>query len=84
MAGLKNKKNKTEDRADLTAEESICEGDQSWEIQIAQLLMKVEASIDIGKSSVSDFIRLLNLHRECEEDSITQITVCWVDPAEVK
>ncbi len=84
MAALNDRLKKTKTRADITAEETTCGGNESWEARIAQLLMKVETSIDTGKASVSDFIRLMEKHRECEGEVETQITVRWVDPTEAR
>jgi hypothetical protein len=36
------------------------------------------------KASLTDYIRLMQLHRELEEEDATEIKVTWVEPEETK
>jgi hypothetical protein len=53
---------------------------------VKQLLEKMEAKLggDEVKASLGDYIRLMQLHRELEEESATEIKVTWVEPEETK
>ena len=47
-----------------------------------QLLEKMEAKLGGRnvKASLGDYIRLMQLHRELEEEEVTEIQVTWVNP----
>jgi hypothetical protein len=49
---------------------------------VEELLKKVTAGFqsDQVKATLADYIRLVQLQRELEEDQPDQITVTWVDP----
>jgi len=49
---------------------------------VKQLLEKMEAKLGGRnvKASLGDYIRLMQLHRELEEEEPRDITVTWVDP----
>ena len=51
-----------------------------------QLLEKMEAKLGgrSAKASLGDYIRLLQLHRELEEEEATDIKVTWVEPEGTK
>lgn len=36
------------------------------------------------KASLGDYIRLMQLHRELEEEEATEIKVTWVEPEQTK
>jgi hypothetical protein len=46
----------------------------------------VEARLEKGdvKATVADYIRLVQLQKELEEDEPAEIKVTWVEPAETK
>jgi hypothetical protein len=50
--------------------------------KIDDLLKKVEARLEKGdvKATVADYIRLVQLQKEMEEDEPTEIRVTWVEP----
>ncbi len=49
-----------------------------------QILERVEQKISEGdvKATLGDYIRLVQLHKELEEEEPGEITVRWVDPEE--
>jgi hypothetical protein len=49
---------------------------------VKQLLEKMEAKLGGKevKASLGDYIRLMQLHRELEEEEATEIKVTWVEP----
>ena len=51
---------------------------------VKQLLEKMEQKLgsEDVKASLGDYIRLMQLHRELEEEDVTEIKVTWVDPEE--
>jgi hypothetical protein len=53
---------------------------------VKQLLEKMEEKLGGKevKASLADYIRLLQLHRELEEEDATEIKVTWVEPEETK
>jgi hypothetical protein len=53
---------------------------------IRQLLAKMETQLGDAtvKPSLADYIRLIGLQRELEEDEVTEIKVTWVEPEETK
>lgn len=53
---------------------------------IAEVMGTIEKRIDEDelKPTVGDFIRLLQLEREIEEEQPKEIKVSWVDPSESK
>ena len=53
---------------------------------VEQILEKVEKRLGEGdvKATVSDYIRLMQLHKELEDDEPGEITVKWVDPEETE
>ena len=52
--------------------------------RIAFLLEKVECQVNDGnmKASLTDYIRLLQMHRECEDQAPRNIEVKWIEPVE--
>jgi hypothetical protein len=53
--------------------------------RIAELLVKIESQLDVGKMKITlaDFIRLTQLERELEQDDRPrEIIVTWKDPSE--
>jgi hypothetical protein len=49
---------------------------------VSKLLAKVEKKLtgtDM-KASLGDYVRLVQLQKELEEDEVREITVTWVDP----
>ncbi len=59
----------------------------SWELEkvlrLDQLLQSVEAKLSDKefKASVGDFVRLLQLRKEIEEERPREIVVRWVEPS---
>lgn len=53
---------------------------------VKQLLKKLEEQMGGGemKASLGDYIRLVQLHKELDEESPREIKVTWVEPAEGK
>ncbi len=51
---------------------------------VSKLLKSVHEKLDTqdGKATVSDFIRLLQLQKEMEEEQPREITVTWVESGE--
>jgi hypothetical protein len=51
---------------------------------VKKLLKKLEAQMGGGemKASLGDYIRLVQLHKELDEESPREIKVTWVEPAE--
>lgn len=48
---------------------------------VGTLLRKVEQKLSKDvKASLGDYIRLLQLHKELEEDEPRDITVTWIEP----
>jgi hypothetical protein len=48
---------------------------------VAKLLETVEKKLGTGlKASLGDYIRLVQLHKELEEDEVREIKVTWVEP----
>lgn len=48
---------------------------------VSKLLEKVEEKLDTSvKVSLGDYIRLVQLRKELEEDDVREIKVTWVDP----
>ena len=49
---------------------------------VEQILERVEQKISEGevKATLGDYIRLVQLHKELEEEEPGEITVRWVDP----
>ena len=49
---------------------------------VEQILERVEQKLGEGdvKATLSDYIRLVQLQKELEEDEPAEITVTWVDP----
>ena len=52
--------------------------------RLDELIRKVESKLEDRefKASVSDFVRLLQLRKEIEEERPKEITVTWVEPSE--
>lgn len=50
---------------------------------VRKLLKKLEEQMGGGemKASLGDYIRLVQLHKELDEESPREIRVTWVDPA---
>lgn len=48
--------------------------------KVKALLKKVEDQLEIKNASLGDYIRLIQLHRELEEEEPKEIKVTWVDP----
>ena len=46
--------------------------------------MEAELASKSVKASLGDYIRLMQLHRELEEEEVTEIKVTWVEPREMK
>ena len=53
---------------------------------VKKLLKKLEEQMGGGevKASLGDYIRLVQLHKELDEESPREIKVTWVEPAEGK
>ena len=51
--------------------------------KLDRLLANVESKLDNGdfKASIGDFVRLLQLRKELEEERPREITVRWVEPS---
>ncbi len=51
---------------------------------VKTLLKKVEAKLAKGveKASLADYIRLVQLHKELDEETPREIKVSWVEPGE--
>jgi hypothetical protein len=49
---------------------------------VDQLLKKVEQKLskDTGKASLGDYIRLVQLQKELDDDEPAEIQVTWVEP----
>lgn len=61
------------------------EGNTKKKAQVVeQILERVEQKISEGdvKATLGDYIRLVQLHKELEEEEPGEITVRWVDPEE--
>ena len=58
-------------------------GHQAHAAIVNKLLQSIEAKIDAKelKATLGDFIRLLQLQRELEEEQPREIKVTWVEPA---
>jgi hypothetical protein len=52
--------------------------------KVSAILSKVEEKLgkDV-KASLGDYIRLMQLQKEWEEDEVREITVTWIDPEAV-
>ena len=50
--------------------------------RLARALEKVEHQFVLGdmKASVTDYIRLLQMQRECEDDQPRNVEVSWIEP----
>jgi hypothetical protein len=53
---------------------------------VEQMLERVEQKLGEGevKATVGDYIRLVQLHKELEEEEPGEITVRWVDPEQIE
>lgn len=53
---------------------------------VGELLKKVEQTLKEGdvKATLAEYIRLVQLQKELEEDEPKEITVTWVEPTETK
>jgi hypothetical protein len=51
---------------------------------VRHLLEKVEQKLseDAGKATLGDYVRLVQLEKELDEDAPREIRVTWVEPAE--
>ena len=67
-----------------------CRGCERWEevkgrMQIADLLVKAADGFKAGetfKPTLSEYLKLVQLEREFEEEETREIRVTWVDPEE--
>lgn len=52
--------------------------------RISTILLRVEEALSGGeiRASVSDYIRLLQMQRECEQQEPKNVEVQWVEPSE--
>ncbi len=52
--------------------------------RIAALLAQVESQVDKGnmRASLTDYIRLLQMQRECDEQEPRSVEVKWIEPTE--
>jgi hypothetical protein len=53
---------------------------------VEELILKVEQRLggDDVKATVADYIRLVELQKELEEDQVRDIEVRWVDPEDTR
>jgi hypothetical protein len=51
---------------------------------ISRLIKRIEKKLesDVAKATVADFVRLLQLQKELEEETPKEIKVTWVEPSE--
>jgi hypothetical protein len=51
---------------------------------VKQILERVEAKLakDVEKASLGDYIKLVQLEKELEEEGPKEITVTWVEPTD--
>ena len=50
---------------------------------VSRLLEQVERKLDSEvKASLGDYIRLVQLQKELEDDDVREIKITWVDPEE--
>jgi hypothetical protein len=48
---------------------------------VSKLLEQVEKKLTTDmKASLGDYVRLVQLQKELEEDEVREITVTWIDP----
>ena len=82
MAASK-KNNKTINRADeITEVAKVTE--EPFDVRIAKVARDVEANLDTSKGSVTDYIRLMQMLRDCKEESTREVSVRWIELTEVK
>jgi len=84
MGGRKKTVKKTEEPkgvAEPEARPAMLEEDRAAVVK--KLLKKLEEQMGGGavKASLGDYIRLVQLHKELDEQSPREIKVTWVDPA---
>jgi len=46
------------------------------------LIAKMEKTLGVVKPTVGDFIRLLQLQKDLDEDEVREVTVTWVEQSE--
>ena len=87
-AGSGGKANKTEGEAEPTQPKTEGTEDPArpkTEVEVVQgVLDRIGPKVDSDqiKATLGDFIRLLQLRRELEEDQIREVDVTWKDPSE--
>lgn len=66
-----------------TAAEEAAQGKSKAEL-VKEVILKIEQKLDRNelKPTVGDFIRLLQLEKELEEEQPKEIKISWVEPDE--
>jgi hypothetical protein len=67
-----------------TSEQKEAEGIKRRQSEVvSKLLERVEKELDTGvKASLGEYIRLLQLQKDLEEEEVREIKVTWVEPEE--
>ena len=79
--------NKTEEPKGVAEAEKtarVKEAEEGRAAVVKKLLRKLEEQMGGGevKASLGDYIRLVQLHKELDEEAPREIKVTWVEPAE--
>lgn len=84
MAGKKTVKKTEEPKGAAEREKRPAKAEEGRAAVVRKLLKKLEEQMGGGemKASLGDYIRLVQLHKELDEESPREIKVTWVDPAE--
>ena len=84
MAGKKTVKTSKEPKGVAEPEKRPAKLEESRAAVVKKLLKKLEKQLGGGeevKASLGDYIRLVQLHKELDEEAPREIKVTWVDPA---
>ncbi len=84
LAGDRRKGRKKEVKKEGDKEEESRQPTQSQRGAVKKMIERFEEKLDAAelKMSVGDYIRLVQLHNELEEEDPKEIRVTWVEPKE--
>lgn len=64
---------------------AMAEGDGGQMHAVKSMLTEIETKMTVGemKATLGDYIRLVQLHKELDDESPKEIRVTWVEPAKM-